>query len=63
MVNGFWCKLERQETAFLEEVLGIETVAPTERDEAPETMQGNADVSEPSALGTPLQMPLSSVIW
>ena len=56
MVNGQWCKLERQETSFLEEVLGIATVAATERVEALETMQGNDSISEGSRLGTPTQM-------
>ena len=58
IVAGQWCKLERQETAFLEEVLGIATVAPAERDEATETMQGNDSISQACRLGTPSQMTL-----
>jgi hypothetical protein len=56
IVNGLWCKLEKQETTFLEEVLGIETVAPTKGVTAHETILEKVNKSGQSRLGSSQQM-------
>lgn len=56
IINGWWCKLEKQERTFLEGILGISTVALPKRDAAPETMQGNASSLKRPRLGGSQQM-------
>lgn len=56
IVNGWWCKLEKQETYFLEEVLGTRTVATPIRVSVKETVREKVNKSGQSRLGNSPQM-------
>lgn len=53
IVNGWWCKLEKQERAFLEGILGIEAVALPQREPLPECIPKHPVILR---LGTTPQM-------
>jgi len=53
IVNGWWCKLEKQERAFLEGILRFETVALPQREPLPESIPEHPVIPR---LGTTPQM-------